>query len=162
MTIEDFIHKFILVDPRNKGYLAQHPLFDQVNIILILLYVLNINLKNQKIPELKDDIYIPEYCYFTTEDEDIDSNIDINAWFGPQGTVSPLHFDPKPNFLCQILGKKYVRLYDEKYSECLYPHEGNILRNTSQIDAENIDYVKYPLAKGIPFWEGILNEGKFF
>jgi len=42
MTIEEFIHKFILIDQKEqkekplnqsksaKGYLAQHPLFDQV------------------------------------------------------------------------------------------------------------------------------------
>ena len=37
MTIEQFINKFILIDKtdqeideKSKGYLAQHPLFDQV------------------------------------------------------------------------------------------------------------------------------------
>ena len=34
MKIEEFIKKFILIDEKNerkdKGYLAQHPLFDQV------------------------------------------------------------------------------------------------------------------------------------
>ena len=112
-----------------------------------------------KIPELRDDIYIPEYCNYTSKHEIEENNVEINAWFGPEGTVSPLHFDPKSNFLCQVIGKKYVKLYDEKYSENLYPHEGNILRNTSQIDAENIDYEKFKLAKDIPFWEGIINEG---
>jgi len=61
-----------------------------------------------------------------------------------------------------VLGKKYVRLYDEKYSENLYPHEGNILRNTSQIDAEHIDCERFPLSRNVPYWEGILNEGKQF
>jgi len=33
MTIEQFIEEFILIDSNSKvkGYLAQHPLFDQVN-----------------------------------------------------------------------------------------------------------------------------------
>ena len=45
---------------------------------------------------------MPEYCYFLSKDEDLDSNVDINAWFGPKGTVSPLHQDIKHNFLCQV------------------------------------------------------------
>lgn len=35
MTIKEFVDKFILIDSKvsgeNKGYLAQHPLFNQVN-----------------------------------------------------------------------------------------------------------------------------------
>lgn len=108
---------------------------------------------------------MPEYCYYLganddDDDDDVESSVDINAWFGPAGTVSPLHFDPKHNFLCQVIGEKYVRLYDERHSESLYPHEGNILRNTSQIDVENLDEQRFPLASGLPYWEGILRPGQ--
>ena len=63
-------------------------------------------------------------------------------------------------YFLQIFGEKYIRLYDKKYSESLYPHEGKILKNTSQIDVEHFDTHKFPLAEHLPYWEGLLRPGQ--
>lgn len=59
-------------------YLAQHPLFDQI-------------------PALRSDIVTPEYCCLGEGGMQA-----INAWLGPAGTVTPLHYDPHHNLLAQV------------------------------------------------------------
>ena len=123
LSFSEFLQKHVLAKDNRVGYLAQHQLFDQV-------------------PELKDDFTIPEYCNFTDNDEV--EPPDINAWFGPGGTVSPLHFDPKNNLLCQVFGYKKVILYSPEDSPNLYPYDTRLLNNTAQVDPLNPDYKKWP------------------
>lgn len=138
MTVSEFISKYILGEPKDIGYLAQHQLFDQI-------------------PELKQDISVPDYCCLGDgEDEDIT----INAWFGPPGTVSPLHQDPQQNFLAQVIGRKYIRLYSPRESEALYPHSTHLLHNTSQVDVESPDLERFPRFAEAPFLSCVLCPGE--
>lgn len=131
-----------LVDIENKSdqsgddvaYLAQHDLFDQI-------------------PELRNDICVPEYI---CSSENVPR---IKAWLGPKGTISPLHTDPTHNLLCQIFGKKKVILAAPENTDSLYPYEHFILHNTSQIDAESVDYNKFPLVRAVKFYELLLQKG---
>ncbi|KAF0928036.1 hypothetical protein E2562_037367, partial [Oryza meyeriana var. granulata] len=121
--------------PSNLTYLAQHPLFEQIK-------------------ELHEDIMVPDYCY--AGGGELQS---LNAWFGPHGTVTPLHHDPHHNILAQVLGRKYIRLYPASISEDLYPHTETMLSNTSQVDLDNIDLKEFPKVENLDFMDCILEEG---
>lgn len=106
----------------------------------------------------------PDYCTLqrtATDDDDSadDDDIAVNVWFGPQGTVSPLHFDPKDNLLCQVVGKKYLRLYAPSESAKLYPVEG-LLSNTSQVDVEDPDLANFPQFASANYLDCVLDEGE--
>nr|GEV39522.1 lysine-specific demethylase JMJ30 [Tanacetum cinerariifolium] len=110
LTFSEFLERMQSNTSDVPTYLAQHPLFDQIQ-------------------ELRNDIVIPDYCFAGgTEMKS------VNAWFGPAGTVTPLHHDPHHNILAQVVGKKYVRLYPASLSEELYPHSESMLKNSSQME----------------------------
>ncbi|KAG0137989.1 hypothetical protein HOY82DRAFT_666872 [Tuber indicum] len=131
MPFRDFLKTYILSPEADSssypGYLAQHSLFSQI-------------------PSLREDILTPDYCYSTpppappgARTHPLEVPI-VNAWFGPAGTVSPLHTDPYANILCQVLGRKYVRLYPPSESERLFPRGveggGVDMSNTSRVDMD--------------------------
>ncbi|XP_063532498.1 bifunctional peptidase and arginyl-hydroxylase JMJD5 [Cydia strobilella] len=137
MTVEEFINNHIYNSDGSTGYLAQYQLFDQV-------------------PELKNDITEPEYCCFS----DSNDPVDIMAWYGPKGTVSPLHHDPKRNLLAQVVGEKQIFLFSPKDSELLYPHEHELLSNTARVDPRKPDLESYPKYKDAKPYYCILRPGQ--
>ena len=73
--------------------------------------------------------------------------------------MTPCHYDPKHNLLCQVVGAKRIRLYHPQYSDRLYPVEGK-LYNNSQVDVERPDLERFPLAANLPYWECTLQRGE--
>ncbi|XP_059278470.1 lysine-specific demethylase JMJ30-like isoform X2 [Lycium ferocissimum] len=138
ITFSEFLERIRSNDTTSveTTYLAQHQLFDQIQ-------------------ELRQDIVIPDYCF--TGGGEIRS---LNAWFGPAGTVTPLHHDPHHNILAQVVGKKYVRLYPASLSDELYPHSETMLTNSSQVDLDNIDETEFPKILDLEFQDCILEEGE--
>ncbi|KFZ24247.1 hypothetical protein V502_01283 [Pseudogymnoascus sp. VKM F-4520 (FW-2644)] len=119
-------------DEKGKtGYLAQHNLFSQI-------------------PALRSDILIPDVCWLDPPPPHYSSPLAdvhaatakldeplLNAWFGPGGTISPLHVDPYHNILAQVVGRKYVRLYGPRETAGLSPRgeeSGVDMGNTSLVD----------------------------
>ncbi|KAI3706360.1 hypothetical protein L6452_24044 [Arctium lappa] len=136
LTFSEFLERIQSKSSGVPTYLAQHPLFDQIQ-------------------ELRNDIVIPDYCFAGgTEMKS------VNAWFGPAGTVTPLHHDPHHNILAQVVGKKYVRLYPASLSEELYPHSESMLKNSSQVDLDNMDANEFPKIQDLEFLDCILEEGE--
>ncbi|KAL5614919.1 hypothetical protein BROUX41_004996 [Berkeleyomyces rouxiae] len=106
---------------RSRGYLAQHDLLAQV-------------------PSLRSDVGIPDLCWAEPSlPSSLHTHSDprLNAWFGPPGTITPLHTDSTHNILVQVVGRKYVRLYHPKYSNVLHPRpleNGIDMSNTASVD----------------------------
>lgn len=107
-----------------KGYLAQHDLFSQI-------------------PQLRNDVLLPDYLWTipplhpspSQNKPKVDAP-QLNAWFGPAGTITPLHTDSMHNLLCQVVGRKYVRLYPPE-CDAMSPRgvEGGVdMGNTSRVD----------------------------
>ncbi|KAG0031799.1 hypothetical protein BGZ81_000569 [Podila clonocystis] len=176
VTIREFIQEYITgpsaSSSRGKdesksrvGYLAQHDLFDQI-------------------PRLRRDIDIPDYCMIEPRFQrgyNPPDDILLNAWFGPRGTVSPMHTDPYHNLLAQVVGHKYVRLYAPSESAMLYAfgagatsgdegeeekqekqekqEQETMLGNTSQVDVEHPDLLRHPLFAEAEYVEAILGPG---
>jgi ribosomal protein L16 Arg81 hydroxylase len=64
----------------------------------------------------------------------------IFFWFGPAGTVTPLHHDKQNILFMQVFGQKRVTLISPDQSHLLYNEIGVF----SQIDCENPDLENYP------------------
>jgi hypothetical protein len=139
LSMRDFMQTYMLaapsanpsaVSPAAPGYLAQHDLLTQI-------------------PSLRADLAVPDYCYLDpcassptpspTAPPRLATPL-LNAWFGPAGTVSPLHTDPYHNILAQVVGHKYIRLYAPAQTRALHPRgtdeNGVDMQNTSAVDLD--------------------------
>lgn len=165
IQFKDFLDRYITTKSGDVGYLAQHNLF-------------------QQIPSLRNDICVPDLCWADVPRHPTDPSknkepVDVpqlNAWFGPAGTITPLHTDAYHNLLCQAVGTKYIRLYPPDAGEAMQPRQledGIDMSNTSALDIgvlegwderpedvseDDLRRAKEKL-KGVEYWECILAPG---
>jgi lysine-specific demethylase 8 len=163
IPFKNFMNEYLLTPQGHQtGYLAQHDLFTQI-------------------PALRNDLAVPDFCYvsppppvqgtpvaseeYTKVEEPL-----LNLWMGPAGTISPLHHDAYHNVLCQVVGKKYIRLYSPEQSDCVYPMSeanGVDMSNTSRVPIDLFEIScldesngEFPLFQGAKYVETVLNEGE--
>lgn len=99
--------------------------------------------------------------HFSYPEEFLDSKYKksnyVKLWFGPKGTVTPLHHDAGNILFGQIYGRKHIKL--------ISPFDINRVYNNrscfSAVDLENIDYEKFPLMHLVTIIDVILEPGEF-
>ena len=77
-------------------------------------------------------------------------------WFGPAGTVTPLHHDTLMLFHTQVVGRKRWRLISPLQGQRLYNTNGVF----SPIDLDAIDLRRFPLFEGVRVLEVVLWPGE--
>jgi len=145
-TLADYIESHIKGPAPPAGapraYLAQYELFEQC-------------------PKLRKDIIQPEYV--VPLEEDVENQARINAWFGPAGTLTPLHYDIQNNIFAQVVGSKYIRLYRPEEADRLYAYESGPRMGSSRIidpDNDTDLAVRFPRFADAPYVDLVLQEGE--
>eukprot|EP00035_Acanthoeca_spectabilis_P009068 m.162349 g.162349 ORF g.162349 m.162349 type:complete len:474 (+) comp14601_c0_seq1:13-1434(+) len=149
VTVRQFFEEYFRPDidtPATPAYLAQHNLFEQV-------------------PELQGHVSTPQWI------NDVGGSLlEQSVWWGTSGTRTPLHYDTHDNFLAQVVGYKYVRLYAASQTPHLYAGTprvggGGVARyktgvNMSQIgDVETASLDDFPNLALAEFSDVVLGPG---
>jgi hypothetical protein len=116
-------------------------------------YYLAANNGNLERPELKsllNDVVMPEFL------DPSETSQRVFFWFGPAGTITPLHHDPLNLIMAHVTGRKRWRLISPDYTPLLYNHIGVY----SKVDLEAPDYEKYPLFQQVQVIETVLEPGE--
>jgi len=80
----------------------------------------------------------------------------VYFWFGPAGTVTPLHHDEMNIILAQVYGRKQIILISPDQTHRIY----NEIGVYSEVDCENPDYEKHPLFREVQRLQVILEPGE--
>jgi ribosomal protein L16 Arg81 hydroxylase len=103
--------------------------------------------------ELWDDIVLfPDYL------RDDDPTNRGFFWFGPAGTVTPLHHDLTNNFMAQVRGKKLIRLVAPYDLANIYNHR----HCYSQVDLDRVDEQRFPQFKDARVIDVVIGPGDLF
>ena len=82
---------------------------------------------------LRDIEVFTEYLHETSGDG-------VYLWYGPKGTITPLHHDSMNIFMAQVHGRKQVKLIPAAELSSVYNHYSVY----SQVDMADPDYARFP------------------
>lgn len=196
MLLREFVDRHLLSDAHGVGYVAQHSLFEQLyaapippgrppvrttrtlvwrssgahRVPLICARIHSTlppparaerQLARCCRPSLQQHFSVPPLCGQGKLQH-------VNGWLGPGGTVTPLHFDSYDNLFAQVVGHKYIRLYDAEQSGRLYARKGGAgaglglgaQGNLSAVDVESPDLDAHPLFAAAEWSEVVLGPGE--
>ena len=178
-------------DEVQKGYLAQHDLLKQIPSLHTAIATPDYCFLDAPLPDPGTPValskatsqktshpsLIPSPAEVTSDSANGEDTHEVqaNIWFGPAWTISPLHHDPYHNILCQVVGKKYIRLYSPHESSKLQPRSNEISVDGRSIDMSNTSLVDitvmelspdedwdatYPGISDVPYVECVLEAGQ--
>lgn len=79
-------------------------------------------------------------------------------WYGPKGTITPLHHDLTNNFMAQVRGRKLVKIISPWQLPFIYNHQ----HCYSKVDLGNIDYQAFPGMQNVRVIDVVLEPGDLF
>lgn len=99
---------------------------------------------------LADITLFPEYLKQTP------GKGEVFLWYGPAGTVTPLHHDTMNIFMAQVRGRKRIKLVSPDQSHLVY----NNVSVYSDVDCDSPDLAKHPLFRAVDMQEVVLEPGE--
>ena len=83
--------------------------------------------------------------------------VGANIYFGPKGTVTPLHFDSCNILLGQVYGRKRVKLIPPFDMGNVYPERYCF----TAVDMDRVNWKKFPLMRRATVLEEVIEKGEF-
>lgn len=120
VTMADFVERLVAEPESNDFYLVARNHF----------------FENPALRALRDDLRAPPTLVDATDQRPGT----VKLWFGPRGTVTPLHYDEHSILLAQIYGTKRFKLIPSFDYQKVYPRH----RFYSAVDPERVDGTRYP------------------
>ena len=80
----------------------------------------------------------------------------VRLWFGPPGTLTPLHCDDRNILFAQVRGRKQVKLVAPYYYARLYNEESCY----SRVDLEDVDLERFPAMADVTVLNVVLEPGE--